>query len=63
MAANRLTLDIPELQMLVEFPGDLAGLDVHHRMLWFRVDRSTWIISTPDNDVYEEDYMVSQLSP
>ena len=56
MAANRLTLDIPELQMLVEFPGDLAGLDFHHRILWFRVDRSTWIISTPDNDVYEEDY-------
>ena len=42
--------------MSVEFPGDFAGLDFHHRILWFRVDRSTWIISTPDSDVYEEDY-------
>ena len=50
------TLDIPELQMLVEFPGDLNGLDFHHRILWYRVDGSTWIISTPDCDVYEENY-------
>ena len=50
------TLDIPELQMLVELPGDDNGLDFHHRILWYRVDRSMWIISTPDLDVYEEDY-------
>ena len=50
------TLDIPELQMLVEFPGDPAGLDFHHRILWYRVNNSEWIISTPDADVYEEDY-------
>ena len=56
MAVNRRTLDIAEMQMLVEFPGDLAGLDCHHRILWFRVDRATWIISTFDADVYEEDY-------
>ena len=55
MAAAR-TLDIPELQMLVEFAGDPNGLDFHHRILWYRVDRSTWIISTPDYDVYEEDF-------
>eukprot|EP00435_Cladocopium_sp_Y103_P074179 s45_g47.t1 len=55
-AAGRRTLDIPELQMLVEFPGDANGLDFHHRIFWFRVDRSVWIISTPDADVYEEDY-------
>ena len=42
--------------MLVEFPGDDNGLDFHHRILWYRVDRSMWIISTPDLDVYEEDY-------
>lgn len=55
LAAAR-SLDISELQMLVEFPGDLNNLDYHHRILWYRVDRSTWIISTPDYDVYEEDY-------
>lgn len=55
MAAAR-TLDIAELQMLVEFPGDAAGLDFHHRILWYRVNNSEWIISTPDGDVYEEDY-------
>ncbi|CAK9065953.1 unnamed protein product [Durusdinium trenchii] len=54
MAAAR-TLDIPELQMLVEFAGDPNGLDFHHRIR-YRVDRSTWIISTPDYDVYEEDF-------
>ena len=56
MAGAQRTLDIPEMQMLVEFPGDLHGLDYHHRILWYRVDRSIWIISSPDGDVYEEDY-------
>lgn len=50
------TLDVPEMQMLVEFPGDPGGLDYHHRIFWYRVDRAVWIISTPDYDVYEEDY-------
>ena len=54
MAAR--TLDIPELQTLVEFGGDPNGLDFHHRIFWYRIDRSVWIISTPDYDVYEEDY-------
>lgn len=56
MAGVARTLDVPEMQMLVEFPGDANGLDFHHRIFWFRVDRSIWIISTPDLDVYEEDY-------
>ena len=56
MAAVRRSLDIPEMQMLVEFPGDPNNLDYHHRISWYRVERSEWIISTPDGDVYEEDY-------
>lgn len=56
MAAVRRSLDIPEMQMLVEFPGDPNNLDYHHRIFWYRVERSEWIISTPDGDVYEEDY-------
>jgi len=48
------TLDIPEMQMMVEFPGDPGGLDYHHRIFWYRVDRATWIVSTPDYDVYED---------
>ena len=54
MAAVPRTLDIPEMQILAEFPGE--RLDMHHRILWYRVDRAVWIISTPDHDVYEEDY-------
>ena len=56
MAVNVKILDVPEMQMLVEFPGDANGLDFHHRIFWYRVDRSMWIISTPDLDVYQEDY-------
>ncbi|CAK9088616.1 Uncharacterized protein SCF082_LOCUS41845 [Durusdinium trenchii] len=64
MAAGvAVTLDVPELQMLVEFPGDANGLDFHHRVLWYRVDRSVWIISTPDGDVYEEDYDNTTVIP
>ena len=37
-------------------PRDPNNLDYHCRILWYRVDRSVWIISTPDYDVYEEDY-------
>lgn len=54
MAAR--SLDIPEMQTLVEFPGDPNGLDYHHRIFWYRIDRSVWIFSTLDYDVYEEDY-------
>eukprot|EP00435_Cladocopium_sp_Y103_P018992 s1272_g4.t1 len=54
MAVVPRTLDIPEMQILAEFPGE--RLDMHHRILWYRVDRAVWIISTPDHDVYEEDF-------
>ena len=54
MAAR--SLDIAEMQTLVEFPGDPNGLDYHHRIFWYRIDRSVWIFSTLDYDVYEEDY-------
>ena len=54
MAAVQRSLDIPDMQILAEFPGE--RLDMHHRILWYRVDRATWIVSTPDHDVYEEDF-------
>ena len=32
-----LTLDIPEVQVLVHYPGDANGLNWHHRILLHRV--------------------------
>ena len=54
MAVVQRTLDIPQMQILAEFPGE--RLDMHHRILWYRVGRAIWIISTPAHDVYEENY-------
>eukprot|EP00973_Karenia_brevis_P046585 6461904-Karenia_brevis.AAC.1 len=41
-------LDIPEVQVLVNFPGDPAGLDWHHRLLLQKVGGGVWIAATPD---------------
>ena len=30
--AQLMTLDVPEVQVLVHYPGDAAGLDWHHRV-------------------------------
>jgi hypothetical protein len=41
------TLDISELQVVVEFPND-ANVTWHHRVLLHRVTDATWITLTPD---------------
>ena len=46
--AQLMTLDVPEVQVLVHYPGDAAGLDWHHRVLLHRVDAGDWITLTPD---------------
>lgn len=43
-----LTLDIPEVQVLVSYPNDPNGLTWHHRILLHRVDAGDWITLTPD---------------
>ncbi|CAE7263778.1 unnamed protein product [Symbiodinium sp. CCMP2592] len=48
---GNLTLDIPEVQVLVNFPGDANGLNWHHRILLHRVAGAEWIALTPDYDL------------
>lgn len=48
--AALMTLDIAEIQVLVHYPGDPAGLDWHHRVLLHRVDAGDWITLTPDHE-------------
>ena len=57
------TLDIPELQMLVEFPGDANGLDYHHRIFFYTVEGARWIVGTPDWHVYAENVGHDHIVP
>ena len=50
--ARLRTLNIPERQVLRYYEGDPNGLDWHHRILLERVEGSSWVICTPDLDVY-----------
>ena len=46
-----LTLDIPEVQVLINHPGDVNGLNWHHRILLHRVSGGDWITLTPDHEL------------
>ena len=50
-----LTLDVPEVQVLVHYPGDANGLFWHHRVLLHRVAGGQWITLTPDHDLQRHD--------
>ena len=63
MAAAAQSLDIPELQFLIEFPGDPNGLTHHHRIFWYRDNNARWVVSTADYDVYVEDYAARNVIP
>lgn len=45
-----LTLDVPEVQVLVHYPHDPSGLTWHHRVLLHKVDAGDWITLTPDHE-------------
>ena len=55
----RLTLDIPEKQVLVYYDGD--AVPYHHRILLIQVEGGNWIWATPDLDVQIAD--VAELIP
>lgn len=42
------TLDIPEVQILVHYPGDANALNWHHRILLRRIQAGTWFTLTLD---------------
>jgi hypothetical protein len=46
---ERISLDIPESQVLVNFPND--AIPWHHRVLLFRIEGSKWVVLTPDGDI------------
>ena len=50
-----LTLDIPEVQVLVNYPLDPGGFYWHHRILLHRIEGSSWLTLTPDLDVQRHD--------
>lgn len=50
------TLDVSELQVLVHYPHDGAGLHWHHRLLLHRVAGGDWICLTPDHDLQRHNF-------
>eukprot|EP00435_Cladocopium_sp_Y103_P036711 s704_g9.t1 len=50
-----LTLNISEVQILVNYPGDGDGFFWHHRILLCRVEGSTWLTLSPDHDIVRHD--------
>ena len=53
-----LTLDIPEIQIVVHYPGDPGGFDWHHRVLLHRIEGGRWITLTPDLELQRHDLSV-----
>ncbi|CAE8627459.1 unnamed protein product, partial [Polarella glacialis] len=57
-------LNIPETQILVNYPNDADGLFWHWRVLFYKVnDVGRWIIGTPDEEVYEENFVNVDIRP
>lgn len=50
-----LTLDISEVQILVNYPADPGGFFWHHRILLHRIEGANWLCLTPDHDVVRHD--------
>jgi hypothetical protein len=53
--ARIVTLDIPEVQIIVEYPLDAGGFFWHHRVLLKRVTQGVWMCLTPDMEVVRLD--------
>jgi hypothetical protein len=49
------TLNISEVQVLVNYPADADGFYWHHRILLCRVEGSTWLTLTPDHEIVRHD--------
>ena len=53
-APRVLTLDIPDIQVLVHFPDD-AVFTWHHRILLRKLTAGVWLCLTPDQEVVRHD--------
>ena len=59
---DTLTLNLPERQVLVEFPRD-PNMMWHHRLLLIRVRGSLWIVATPTREVEQVDLSQYRVLP
>lgn len=59
-AGEDISLDVPEPQILLNFPGDPNGYFHHHRLLLKRLSPGRWITLTPDYDMETIDLNVRQ---
>ncbi|CAK0833505.1 unnamed protein product [Prorocentrum cordatum] len=60
--AARLTLDLEEPQVMIDFPDDAAGLRWHHRLRLIQTPSlGVWIASTPDYSVLRLDLNVHRV--
>ena len=50
------TLDISELQLLIQFPEDDDGLYWHHRIGLLRLSGDRWVMLTPDHEFEVHDF-------
>ena len=50
-----LTLDIAEVQVVVNYPADPAGFFWHHRILLHRIEGGVWLTLTPDLELQRHD--------
>lgn len=50
-AAEDISLDVPEPQILLNFPGDANGFFHHHRLLLKRLSPGRWIALSPDYEL------------
>ena len=50
-----VSLDIPEVQVVVNYPLDPGGFYWHHRVLLHRISGSRWLTLTPDHDIVQHD--------
>ena len=46
---NQTTLDVPEKQVLCEYPND--QLQWHHRLLLQQIEGARWVCATPDHEI------------
>ena len=46
-----MSLNIPEKQVLLEFPPDVDGVRYHHRVLFFGIREGSWVLASPEGRV------------
>ena len=55
-----VTLDIAEVQILINYPLDGDGLFWHHRILLCRIENARWMTLTPDHEIQQHDLGVER---